>query len=76
MSAATGETAPQSRNTLKAAPPGRLKRARASLIGGIAVGIGVAILTVLLAEGLSTGHVALGVAIGAIVGTWVRLADL
>jgi hypothetical protein len=48
----------------------------ASLIGGVAVGIGVAILTVLLAGGPSAFNIGLGVVIGVVLGLWVRLADL
>lgn len=61
---------------LKAAPPGRVKRSRASLIGGIASGAGVAVLTILLAGGPSIANVVLGLAIGAALAVWVRLADL
>jgi len=58
------------------APPARLKRSQASLFGGIACGIGVFILTLLLAGGPSPLNIVLGLAIGAALGTWVRLADL
>lgn len=68
--------AAQPRGALKAAPAGRLKRSRASLVGGVASGIGVAILTVLLAGGPSLGSVVLGLALGAALAIWVRLADL
>jgi hypothetical protein len=61
---------------LKAAPPGRLKRSRASLVGGIASGIGVAILIVLAAGGPSPLTIALAVVLGAALASWVRLADL
>ncbi len=57
-------------------PPTRLKRSRASLVGGIATGIGVAILTLLLAGGPSPQTIALALLIGAAVAVWVRLADL
>jgi hypothetical protein len=53
----------------------RLKRSRASLVGGIATGIGVFILVVLLAgTGLASIAVALVVALSA--AAWIRLADL
>jgi putative flippase GtrA len=62
--------------TLAEQPATKLKRSRASLVGGIATGIGVAILTVLVSGGLSPQTLALALAIGAAVGVWVRLADL
>ena len=61
---------------LKSAPSGKLKRSRASLVGGIASGIGVAILTVLLAGGPGIGSGVLGLALGGALAVWVRLADL
>jgi hypothetical protein len=57
-------------------PPARLKRSQASLFGGVACGIGVCILYVLLAGGPSPLNLAVGSAIGAALGVWVRLADL
>jgi len=53
----------------------RLKRSRASLVGGVATGIGVFALTVLLA-GTSTPSLALALVIALAVAAWVRLADL
>jgi hypothetical protein len=73
MSAEASGAAPQ--GALKSAPPGRLKRSRASLFGGIATGFGAFALTLLLA-GTSAGAVALAMATGAALGAWVRLADL
>jgi hypothetical protein len=58
------------------APPARLKRSQASLFGGIACGIGVFILVLLLAGGPSPLNIVIGLAIGAALGVWVRLADL
>jgi hypothetical protein len=58
------------------APPTRLKRSQASLVGGIACGIGVAILTVLLLGGPDPANLAVGVLVGAALAVWVRLADL
>ena len=58
------------------APPARLKRSQASLVGGIACGIGVAILTVLLLGGPSPASLSIGVVLGAVLAIWVRLADL
>jgi len=59
-----------------AAPAHRLKRSQASLVGGIACGVGVMILYLLLAGDVTAGHLAIGAAIGLALGTWVRLADL
>lgn len=53
----------------------RLKRSRASLIGGVATGIGVFILAVLLA-GTSAPSLALALVVALVVAAWVRLADL
>jgi hypothetical protein len=58
------------------APPARLKRSQASLFGGIACGIGVAILAMLLLGDASPANVAIGVLVGAALAAWVRLADL
>jgi hypothetical protein len=70
------EAGPQPTGALRSAPPRRLKRSLASLIGGVAVGVGVAILTVLLAGGPSAFNIGLGIVIGVVLGLWVRLADL
>jgi hypothetical protein len=66
-------TAPPDR---PAASPARLKRSQVSLFGGIACGIGVLILYVLLAGGPSPVNLAVGLVIGGALATWVRLADL
>ena len=58
------------------APPAQLKRSQASLVGGIACGIAVAILTVLLLGGPAPANVAIGIVVGAALAVWVRLADL
>jgi hypothetical protein len=58
------------------APPARLKRSQASLFGGIACGIGIAILTVLLLGGPAPANVAIGILVGTALAVWVRLADL
>ena len=52
-----------------------LKRSRASLVGGIATGIGVFILVVLLA-GTTPASIVVALVIALAVGSWVRLADL
>ncbi len=54
----------------------RLKRSRASLVGGVATGLGVFILVLLLAGDTSATTVAGGLAIALAVAAWVRLADL
>jgi CDP-diglyceride synthetase len=58
------------------APATRLKRSQASLFGGIACGVGVFILVLLLAGGPSPLNIAIGLVIGTALGVWVRLADL
>jgi hypothetical protein len=58
---------------------GEIKRGRASLIGGIAVGIGVFALWVALARDLGVGGVgtiAAGFVVAAGVAGWIRIADL
>ncbi len=56
--------------------PARIKRSQASLFGGIASGLGVFILYLLLAGSPSLANIAIGLAIGAALAIWVRLADL
>jgi hypothetical protein len=53
-----------------------LKRSTASLIGGIAVGIFVLVLWLLLAGGTSPAAVGSGFVVASLIGAWVRLADL
>jgi hypothetical protein len=53
-----------------------LKRSTASLIGGIAVGIFVLVLWLLLAGSASATAVASGLVAAGLIGAWVRLADL
>ena len=58
---------------------GELKRGRASLIGGIAVGVGVFGLWMALAHDLGavgTGTIVAGVVVAAAVAAWIRVADL
>jgi hypothetical protein len=54
----------------------RLKRNIASLIGGIAVAVGVLILWLLIAGSVEPGTIAVGLVLATAVGAWVRLADL
>jgi hypothetical protein len=58
------------------ARPARLKRSPVSLFGGLACGVGVGILYLLLAGDPSPLNIAIGLVIGAALGIWVRLADL
>jgi multisubunit Na+/H+ antiporter MnhE subunit len=53
-----------------------LKRSVASLIGGIAVGVFVLVLWLLLAGSASPAAIASGLVVATLIGTWVRLADL
>ncbi|HTC10562.1 MAG TPA: hypothetical protein VK726_17500 [Acetobacteraceae bacterium] len=58
---------------------GELKRGRASLIGGIAVGVGAFGLWVLLARDLGavgTWSIVTGLVVATLVGAWIRVADL
>ena len=58
---------------------GEIKKGRASLVGGIAVGVGVFCLAWLIARDAgATGMLAAlpGAALSAAVGTWIRVADL
>jgi len=58
---------------------GQIKRGRASLIGGIAVAIGVFVLWLAIARDLgetSTPVLGLGALVGALVGLWIWQADL
>jgi len=54
----------------------RLKRSVASLVGGIAVALGVLLLWLLLADSLQPASIAVGLVLATAVGAWVRLADL
>jgi multisubunit Na+/H+ antiporter MnhE subunit len=54
----------------------KLKRNIASLVGGIAVAIGVLILWLLLAGSTAPASIAIGLVLAAATGAWVRLADL
>jgi hypothetical protein len=57
----------------------RIKQGKASLIGGIAVGVAVLVLWVAIAHELSADGVvaiAVGVLVASGVAVWIRLADL
>lgn len=53
----------------------RVKRSGASLVGGIAIAVGVFILWTMHA-GTGTGMIVAGLVVAGAVGAWVRLADL
>ena len=58
---------------------GEIKKGRASLIGGIAVGIAVLVLWTAIARDLgiaSTATIIGGLAAAAAVAAWIRVADL
>lgn len=58
---------------------GRLKRGHASLIGGIAVGIGIFGLWLLIERNLGydgVGATVAGLVVAVAIGAWVRIADL
>ena len=58
---------------------GAIKRSRASLIGGIAVAIGVFALWVAIARDLGadgTGALLLGALVSSLIGLWIWRADL
>ena len=57
----------------------RIKQGKASLIGGIAVGVASLVLWVAVAHELaadSTAIIAAGVVVAAGIAAWIRLADL
>ena len=58
---------------------GNIKKSRASLVGGIAVGVGVMALWTAIAydvQSASTGVLGVGAAVSALVGLWIWKADL
>jgi len=62
-----------------ASPQGRIKTGKASLVGGIAVGIAAFALWAAITRelGLDTiGWTAAGLVVAAGVGAWIRIADL
>ena len=57
----------------------RVKTGKASLVGGIAVGIAVFVLWTALAHEYSANSlptIGLGILVAAGIGTWIRVADL
>jgi hypothetical protein len=58
------------------APPLKLKRSQASLVGGLACGVGAFILALLLMGSAGPLHILIALVIGAALAAWVRLADL
>ena len=57
----------------------RIKQGKASLIGGIAVGVAVLVLWVAIAHELAADGVPtllIGLLVASAVATWIRLADL
>jgi hypothetical protein len=61
---------------VSAAPPSRLKRSKASLVGGVACAAGAFILALLLLGSPSPLNLTIALVVGAALGLWVRLADL
>jgi hypothetical protein len=65
--------------TSPVAGPHRIKQGKASLVGGIAVGVAVLVLWAAVAHELaadSVAIVAVGVLVAAGIATWIRVADL
>ena len=57
----------------------RIKQGKASLVGGIAVGVAVLVLWLAIAHELSADSVAVvvaGVLVASGIATWIRVADL
>ncbi len=64
---------------MRHAPPGRIKSGKASLIGGIVVGIACFVLWTAIARDLGADTaicLVAGLIVSAGVGTWIRIADL
>lgn len=65
--------------TLTPLDDGQIKKSRASLIGGIAVAVGVLALWIAIARDIGaagTGSTLLGALVAALVGLWIWRADL
>ena len=65
--------------TSPVAGPRRIKQGKASLIGGIAVGVAVLVLWVAIAHELAADGVVIlviGLLVASAVAAWIRLADL
>jgi hypothetical protein len=60
-------------------PAGRIKQGKASLVGGIAVGVAVLVLWAAIAHELAADTIptlVVGVLVAGGIATWIRLADL
>lgn len=58
---------------------GQIKKSRASLVGGMAVALGVIVLWVAILrdlQAMGAGPVALGVIVAGLIGLWIWRADL
>jgi hypothetical protein len=57
----------------------RIKQGKASLVGGIAVGVAVLVLWTVIAHDLAVdgiGTIAVGIVVAIGIAAWIRLADL
>ncbi len=64
---------------MRHAPPGRIKSGKASLIGGIVVGVASFVLWVAIARDLRVDTVPwlfAGLVVSGGIGAWIRIADL
>jgi hypothetical protein len=64
---------------MRHAPPGRIKSGKASLIGGIVVGVASFVLWTAIARDLGVDTVPCllaGLVVSAGIGAWIRIADL
>lgn len=57
-------------------PPVQVKRSMPSLIGGIFTAIVVFAIWLLLFGGGNPAAVTIGIVVAAVIGTWIRVADL
>ena len=64
---------------MRHAPPGRIKSGKASLIGGVVVGVASFVLWAAIARDLGVDTVpclVAGLVVSGAIGTWIRIADL
>ncbi len=64
---------------MRHAPPGRIKSGKASLIGGIVVGVASFVLWAAITRDLGVDTVpclVTGLVVSGAIGTWIRIADL